>query len=466
MNTILIVCDTWKRDHCGAYGNEWIRTPNIDKFAQKSAVFENAYIGSYPTLPCRNDIITGRYEFPWRGWGGLEQETVTLSGAFSDAGKISYLVTDLHNYWGKDSGNYWKDFSGFDLVRGQVLDRYITDSDVEFENRALHYPEINPKGKKGQIHFRNIQYIRRNEEDWFCAQVLRSASRWIQHNADHEDFFLMVDAFDPHEPWDPPRYYINMYDDPDYSGKELTSGMYGEIGSKLTPAEVKHIQALYAGEVTLFDRWFGYFMDQLEVMGVLDNTMVILTTDHGTYNGDHGRLGKNHVLWDPLSNIPLIIRHPKYAHGTRPKQFAQHIDFFPTALEAAGLDAPEGLHGTSLLPYLENPDREDTRDAIIFGEFRHGVYITDKEYWLEQGIDSSNPPLYSYTKILPRFCKGTWGAYDGTRRLVSHENSDNAGEERGETHFYHLPSDPDQEKDLKDSHPEELKKMQIKLIEN
>ncbi|PIZ36196.1 MAG: sulfatase, partial [Armatimonadetes bacterium CG_4_10_14_0_8_um_filter_66_14] len=74
MNTILIVCDTWRRDHSGAYGNDWIHTPNINRFAEKAAVFENAYLTSYPTLPCRRDILTGRYEFPWRGWGGLDPD--------------------------------------------------------------------------------------------------------------------------------------------------------------------------------------------------------------------------------------------------------------------------------------------------------------------------------------------------------------------------------------------------------
>ena len=89
MNVILIVCDTWRRDHSGAYGAEWIRTPNINKFAARSAVFENAYLGSYPTLPCRRDIMTGRLGFPWRGWGGLDPDDVTLTGLLTAANKVT-----------------------------------------------------------------------------------------------------------------------------------------------------------------------------------------------------------------------------------------------------------------------------------------------------------------------------------------------------------------------------------------
>ena len=124
MNVILIVLDTWRRDHVGCYDNSRIHTPNIDRFAERGAVFENAYLASYPTLPCRRDIATGRYEFPWRGWGGIEPDDVTLGGTVHEAGKVSYFFTDVYHHWTSNPGSgYWRPFSGFDFVRGQERDQ-------------------------------------------------------------------------------------------------------------------------------------------------------------------------------------------------------------------------------------------------------------------------------------------------------------------------------------------------------
>ncbi|MCX7011925.1 MAG: sulfatase-like hydrolase/transferase [Candidatus Sumerlaeota bacterium] len=462
MNSILIVLDTWRRDHSGAYGNQRIHTPNINKFATKSAVFENAYFASYPTLPCRRDILTGRYEFPWRGWGGLEPTDMTLPAILKRAGKLSYFITDVYHHWGRDAGSYWRDFTGFDLVRGQEKDGYIPDTDIQFEYRTLDYP---PHNRADEPHFRNAQYLRKEEKDWFSPQVLSRAARWVQHNAAHQDFFLMVDSFDPHEPWDPPRHYINLYEDPGYKGREFPVAPYGPVEKHLTPAELKHVQAQYAGEVTMVDRWVGYLLDEIEAIGLMQNTMIILTTDHGTFNGDHGRTGKNWVLWEPLSHIPLIIWHPQFGHGARLKQFIQPIDYSPTILEAAGLPPVEGLHGKSFLPLLKDPGQKDSRDAILFGAFTFACNITDGEWALHQGVDSSNPPLYSYSQIISKWGSDDWGPYEGVRRLVGPKNANTADSERGQTHLYHLAEDPKEEKDLSAAAPDQMRRLQKLIIQ-
>jgi len=454
LNTILIVLDTWRRDHSGCYGNEWIHTPNINSFAERAAVFENAYFSSYPTLPCRRDIITGRYEFPWRGWGGLEPDDTTLAGVIDNAGKVSYFITDIYHHWSTNPGSgYWRPFSGFELIRGQERDKYITDSDIEFEHRTLDYP---PHVKLKEPHFRNVQYIRQEESDWFSPQLFSRAARWIQHNAGHEDFFLMLDSFDPHEPWDAPRHYINMYADKDFDGKEYVVAPYAPVKDNLTEAELRHVQALYAAEITMVDRWFGHFIEQVENMGLMDNTMIILTTDHGTHNGDHGRTGKNWVLWEEISHIPLIIWHPQFGHGTRPKQLVQPIDYFPTILEVLGLESPEGLHGQSLIPWLKGPSASDNRDAILFGFFGGTCNLTDGEYALFQGIEKSNPPLYSYSSIITNKNAFDWDSGGKIRSRVNRK----IFEERDKTRLYHLPSDPKQEENIAGNNPELILKMQ------
>ncbi|NOY82990.1 MAG: sulfatase-like hydrolase/transferase [Kiritimatiellaeota bacterium] len=461
MNTILIVLDTWRRDHSGAYGNPWIHTPNIDRFAAQGAVFENAYIGSYPTLPCRRDILTGRFEFPRRGWGGLDFDDLTLPAVLGAAAKTSYFITDVYHHWGRDAGSYWRDFTGFDLVRGQERDGFITDSDVEFGRRALDYPDhVRPD----EPHRRNAIRLRRDEEDWFCAQVFRRAARWIEHHAGHDDFFLMIDSFDPHEPWDAPRHYIDLYADTDFAGKEYVVAPYAPVAGRLTEAELRRTQALYAAEVTLVDRWFGYFLDRVERLGLLDNTLIILTSDHGTHNGDHGRTGKNWVLWDEISHIPLIIRHPRSSRGRRLGQFVQPVDFFPTLCDAVGVVSPAGLHGRSLMPFLEDPDAPDPRGSVLFGEFGQAVYLCDGDYFLVQGVSAPEAPFFSYSIIKSKWASDDWGPFDGVRRRVGPKNA-RPNPERAGTYLYHLPDDPKQEHDIADSAPEQLRRMQELLAD-
>jgi len=459
VNVILIVCDTWRRDLIGCYGNDWIRTPNVDKLARMGTVFENCYCGSFPTLPCRREIITGKYEFPWRGWGGLEWDDVTLSGLVNQSGRISYFITDVYHHWGKDAGNYWCDFSGFELIRGQERDNWITDGDIEIEYPAPEYE----KGPRIKPHLRNIKLIRKNEEDWFSPRVFSTAIRWIQHNYMHKDFFLMIDSFDPHEPWDPPRYYTNLYDDPNYDGHEYVSPSYRAIEGYLTLAEFKHVQAMYAGEITMVDRWIGRFLEQVEALGLMDNTMIIITTDHGTYNGDHGQVGKLQThMYQGISHIPMIVWHPKFGHGKRLKHLVQPIDIFPTVLEAVGLEIPDNIHGKSIIPLLRDGEKAKHRDTALFGRFCFEANLTDGEYVLYQCPDPSNPPLYSYSIIMSKWASDDWGEFDGTRRLVGPKNANTGG--RMKTALFHLPSDPREEKDLSESDPEALKRMQRLLV--
>lgn len=198
---------------------------------------------------------------------------------------------------------------------------------------------------------------------------------------------MVILGFTRHEPWDPPRHYVKLYDDSEEDVKEYPVAPYDWVEGNLTKAELKRVQAIYAGEITMVDRWVGHFLDQVENMGLMDETMIIIAADHGTHNGDHGRTGKNWVLWDEISHIPMIVWHPEFGHGTRRKQFVQPIDYFPTVLDAMGLDAPEEvhLHGQSLIPFLRD-ENAPGRDAILFGQFSGTCNITDGEYVLLQGV--------------------------------------------------------------------------------
>ena len=168
--------------------------------------------------------------------------------------------------------------------------------------------------------------------------------------------------------------------------------------------------------------------------------------------GTTGAPGKNWVLWDEIARIPLIVWHPEWGHGTRPKQFVQPIDYFPTVLDAMDLDVPKGarLHGQSLMPYLRD-ERAPGRDAILYGQFAGTCNIADGEYALLQGVDESNPPVYAYSSIIANRNQFDWDADVLRCKLTPVRHP-----EKHKTRLYHAPSDPKQERDLADREPETL----------
>lgn len=132
-----------------------------------------------------------------------------------------------------------------------------------------------------------------------------------------QPFFLYIDFFDPHEPWDPPRRYIDLYD-AGYSGEEVTYPLYGPC-DYLTKDELEHCRAMYAGEATLVDNWIGRVLEKVDSLGLYEDTAIIFTSDHGFYLGEHGLIGKSIIIGDfygsapmyeEVAHIPLFIRLP------------------------------------------------------------------------------------------------------------------------------------------------------------
>lgn len=357
MNIILVVSDTLRRDHLGCYGNEWIHTPNLDKFATESFLFENAYTASFPTIPNRCDLVTGRFTFTELDWGPLPRQYPVLSEVLGQAGYTTMLVCDtphlLQNATGYDRG-----FSGFEWIRGQENDRWRTfprHPKLPAPAEKLRQPDIIPPQ-----FMRNIAH-RQGEGDHFCAQSMRKAGEWLEENKDEGPFFLYVDTFDPHEPWDPPDSYLRMYEpENSYTGDNIVYPRYTDADF-YAPAEIGHIRALYAGEVSLVDAWIGHLMQRVEALGLLDDTAIVVTTDHGFCNGEHNLQGKGYIwdghfancpLWEEIAHIPLMIRLPGQHHAARLSGLVQPPDVSRTLLELASAPLTETFQGQSLVPMM------------------------------------------------------------------------------------------------------------------
>lgn len=369
MNIVLVISDTFRRDHLGCYGNPWIHTPNLDSLAEKAVVFDRFYAGSFPTVPNRADILTGKYNFAYLGWAPLPRREMTLPHLLAEAGYRTMAVVDtpfyLRNGYGYDRG-----FQDIIWIRGQR------------------------SGPERESVTRDWRY----EEDRFAPRTFDAASRWLeQHHYDHpnEEFFLLVDTWDPHEPWDPPGHYVELYRE-DYDGRPCVRPCYWswrEAG--LSEADVEKAQAHYCGEITMVDNWVGRLVERIETLGLLNETAIIFTSDHGHYFGEHGQFGKarsrsesgfeaaqssfkrslvtglatvdftwyRSPLYDEVTRIPLLIYVPQ-VEATRLSGLTTSPDLMPTVLELAGADIPEAVQAKSLVSWLRgNP--QEVRNAVV-----------------------------------------------------------------------------------------------------
>jgi len=161
-----------------------------------------------------------------------------------------------------------------------------------------------------------------------------------------------------------------MYD-PEWKGGEVPGGAYilgvpRPAASDLTEEQLNHLRALYAGEVTLVDRWIGRLLQKIEDLGLLENTAIIFTSDHGTYIGEHNYVGKRPHLYEEVAHVPLIVRLPdsEGVQSGRREEIVQSPDIMPTILELAEVKIPPIVQGRSFLPILRGESKDGREIAV------------------------------------------------------------------------------------------------------
>ena len=368
MNIITIVCDTFRRDHLGCYGNDWIHTENLNDFASKSVVFDRAYCGSFPTGHMRHDLFTGTYTFAhtFRDWK-LEDNELAIQDVLRSEGYMTMLINDCPHILG--AKNFQRGFNAWWHVRGQEFDPYMTAPSRESSDRNKFYGEQYAKNIIDRVY----------EKDFVLAKTAQSAIHWLELNYKaHKNFFLHIEFFDPHEPWDPPQWYTDLYY-PDWEGDEHLGPAYTpkhhsnkemHDASSLSGEELKHLNALYAGNVTQVDRWVGKLLKTIEDMGLFEDTLIVFLTDHGTLIGEHGYIHKRGYggvdpLYEEVARIPLIMHFPDSMDlKGRCDELVSVPDIMPTLADAAKIELSKPVEGKSILPVL-NGDKESSHDYLI-----------------------------------------------------------------------------------------------------
>jgi arylsulfatase A-like enzyme len=226
-------------------------------------------------------------------------------------------------------------------------------------------------------------------------RTFQGAIDWLKSNEDENNYMLWVEVFDPHEPFDCPQEYLDLYED-DWSGPLYYSSSYDRVDPE-GPA-TGHLQRQYAANLTMMDRWLGVFLNELDRQNAWEDTLVIFTTEHGHLLGERGLTGKNKWhAWNELAHIPLLVHLPGDLHaGERRQQLTQNIDILPTVLDYFNVSVPDGIHGESWRNALE-ADAPLERQAALYGWFGQSVNLTDGHFtYFRAPVREDNQPLFRY----------------------------------------------------------------------
>ncbi len=402
MNIILVLFDSLNKASLEPYGAPFGRTPNIKKFAEKGISFSNHYVGSLPCVPARRELFSGRKDFLFRGWGHLEAFDLPLPQLLEKKGYKTQIITDHYHYWEKGAHGYIESFQGCELVRGQETDPWIIS---EISELPKEFQILTKYRDREQVlrYYQNVKNFK-DEEDFPSPKVLKAASKWIKENKELKPFFLQVECFDPHEPWYSPEPYRSMWTKnihknynfwPPYQDEDKMN----EFFEKTSDEELEFIRSQYAGKVSMIDKWFGVLMEAIGDSGIADETVIILTSDHGHDLGEHKSFGKSFPDWDEHANIPLFIQHPGYGTNQTISALTTTVDLYSTILDFADVRNYSANNSQSIVPLLEK-ELNKIHEYVTYGRFGSGISITDGKVILMQGFNNDDFPLYEYTGTL------------------------------------------------------------------
>jgi len=315
-NIVVLVTDTFRWDNLGERARRVVRTPGLDAFAaERATALERFYAGSFPTIPHRTDLATGTLGWPRYGWQAIDLSSPNhIARLLARAGYATQLICDCPHLF---NARFQHGFQAAFQHRGQEGDKpllHLNDPIRQVVPREK--TRVLPLFREATLadtHAWTNRYPR-CEFDMFPPTTAMTAIRWLEENYKAGPFFLWVDFFDPHEPWNAPEYLVRRYD-PDYDGIPMVHCNYGPADA-YTPKELHNLWAHYAAEAELVDRWLGRVLQKLDDLELWDETIVLITSDHGMSLGEHNRTGKSNIheadprywpLYPEIGHVPFLV---------------------------------------------------------------------------------------------------------------------------------------------------------------
>jgi arylsulfatase A-like enzyme len=367
-NILLIVLDTARAQNFSCYGHTRLTTPRIDQIAAEGVLYENAIAPSPWTLPSHASLFTGM--FP------------SKHGAHEHHKYLDSNYTTLAEFLGGQgyqtvgfSNNSWIS-NTFGLSRGfetfiKIWQVFQTETDIT--NRPAQavdcgeYPTLRTRLNQlldGDVakNLVNGIYVRFfwRRYDYGARRINAEIKRWFAKSCSSQrPFFIFINYLEPHLPYRPPAPYDRMHL-PDgvttQAARRVNQDAWRYIGGvvEMTEADFDILGALYDGELSYLDYRIGEIYYLLQEIGLLEDTLIIITSDHGENIGEHGLMDHQYCLYDTLLKVPLIIRYPPlFRAGERVAQQVQLVDIFPTIMDVLGIGdekLQQEMQGESLVP--------------------------------------------------------------------------------------------------------------------
>jgi arylsulfatase A-like enzyme len=412
INVLLLIVDSVRPDFVGCYGSPQVQTPNIDALAAQGMRLNRFFPEAMPTVPARRTIFTGRRVFPFRGW----ERTPDLgrgpgAAPIEDVSSTFTSVLRRAGYWtASASDNPFVGFTRSWRPFRLSFDRYVSvvgHSGFRNEPDTVTAGQLRrwlPEGLRGDDRY--VEGMRKylantgygeDDSESNAARVFGEAAKLLDEAAGKQPFALVVDCFDPHEPWSPAQEYVDMYAQPGYTGPNPGTARYTRWESYLEEEELRQMRAVYSAALTITDKWLGSFLEQVRERGLHESTAIVLLSDHGILLGDRGWTGKiAQELHPELIQVPCVIVHPEgRGAGETSAWFGSTHDVAPTLLSLAGVEAPAGMDGVDLSPLLDGEEPGE-RPFAYGGYFNHFFVRTDHWSYLADNR-GDNRELYDLT---------------------------------------------------------------------
>lgn len=356
LNLLLITADTLRADRWAPDRSARTRGPEIDRLAREGTQFTRAVCEMPTTGPSHASIMTALYPRTH----GVKKNGELLSPAFE-------TLAEVLRAQGLRTGAF---------VSSCALDPMLCGLDQGFDHYIrAHFPfsrHLFSESLYGAALYGKVLMRRSGLYEARADRTNRAVRKWLSNHGD-ERFFLWVHYWDPHEDYAPPPPYDTLYD-PAYrgvvKGTMRQTREFNEGRIRFGPEDLRHLAALYDGEVAFLNHHIDQLLGWLKGMGLAESTLVVLTADHGESLGEHDYIGHSRVLFDQALRVPLIFLCPgRVPAGLVVRRPVQSIDLLPTILDLMSVPAPAGIQGESLVPLLRGGDL--SRPDETFAERRH-----------------------------------------------------------------------------------------------
>lgn len=437
-NILLIVMDACRADHLSCYGYMRETSPQLDDLSHRGVLFEQAISPATWTLPSHTSLFTGTY--------------LAAHGAHRGPydGRFPTLAEALRRYGYQTAGftNVGYVCPPFGLHRG--FDHFVEI----WRSQPKRDLTARIATKLQSIAEKFIPTSGRLDSDSGATETNRQAQEWLmEHRNEQRPFFAFINYADVHSPYRPPRLYRDMYlgEVMDWPGAEIPNRVQrvsdqplehisGRVS--LGPQDLEILRALYDGGVRYLDAKIGELLGALEREKLLDQTLVIITSDHGDNLGEHGLVGHMLCLYDTLLHVPLIMYYPRHLPaGLRVSGQVQLVDLFPTVLDLIGIedaDLRASVQGKSLLPCLEGIQHR--MHAVAEYDRPNILQVLDKEY-----------PEFDYS------------AFDRELKAIRLDGFKYIWASDGRCELYNIVQDPGESQDLSGANPAKVEELHSKL---